>query len=144
MGRLSLREAKRMAQLKAASKQSSSSSSKKIVANPTDVLASLGAMATGAAYIGSSLVSTSSSASKTKNAGHLGALVDFQYGDQAGNSPSSGVTKITSLRNLLGKESIDFIAFQETGLAVDAEGIVKTIWTHDEFLNSVKLQLVVA
>lgn len=44
-----------------------------------------------------------------------------------------GATKIRLLRDLLSKESVDFLFVQETRLSEDVEGIVRLIWTHDEF-----------
>lgn len=44
-----------------------------------------------------------------------------------------GVSKIRLLRDLLRKESVDFLSVQKTGLNVTAERIIRLFWTHDEF-----------
>lgn len=44
-----------------------------------------------------------------------------------------GDTKIRSLRALLGRESVDFIAIRESSLVDNADSIVRSFWTHDEF-----------
>lgn len=44
-----------------------------------------------------------------------------------------GASKVRLLRDLLRKESVDFISVQETGLSDNVEEIVRLVWTHDEF-----------
>lgn len=44
-----------------------------------------------------------------------------------------GPSKVRLLRDLLRKESVDFISLQETSLSDNAEGVVRLVWTHDEF-----------
>lgn len=44
-----------------------------------------------------------------------------------------GVSKIRMLRELLCKESLDFLSVQETRLSDGVERIVNSIWTHDDY-----------
>lgn len=44
-----------------------------------------------------------------------------------------GVLKVNELKNLLRRESVDFLSLQETVLVDNAESIVRLIWTHDEY-----------
>lgn len=43
------------------------------------------------------------------------------------------VSKIRKLRDLLWKESVDFLTLQETILGGNADSVVKQFWTHGEY-----------
>lgn len=45
----------------------------------------------------------------------------------------AGVSKIRLLRELIRKESVDFVALQETLISGEASGIVKAFWVQGEF-----------